>query len=138
MSHDSHSRQSDYDNYLQKNVDIVRHLIGDVYESFTFLSTPEIQFALDQNKDNVYRAAVDCCKAIAARVARNTDYRFSTLWQTSSQAYKHFMDLAEQLDKQAANKATLSGIKIPFGESDSVFKVGMFDAPGTNQEHGDA
>lgn len=140
MSHDSYSRTGQYDDYMPSDVDKVRHLIGDVYEEFTFLSEPEIQFAIDDNNGNLKRAAAACCHAIAARVARNTDYRFSTLWQTSSQAYKHFKDLAKDLEQMASSSVTLSGIEAGFSDTEEeeagVFKVGIFDAPGTDQEHG--
>ena len=119
-------------NQLDEPLMQVRHLMGDVYE-FEFLSDNEIQFSLDNNAGDVFQAAADCCKAIAARLARNTDFKFSTLWQDSSQAMKHFLDLAEVLKDQAVDK---KGFEVAFtGDYDSepIFDIGQFDHRGTRQ-----
>lgn len=112
---------------LDKPIMQVRHLIGDVYD-FEFLNEHEIQFALDNNGDNVYKAAADCCRAIVARLSRNTDYRFSTLWQTSSQAVQHFKSLAEDLEQLSVKKDSISPeFYTTEDDEDPIFDIGQFD-----------
>lgn len=116
-----------YDNtQLDNPIMQVRHLIGDVYD-FEFLSEAEIMFALDQNSGNVYKAAVDSCRAIVARLSRNTDYRFSTLWQDASQAVKHFQALLENLENEASRRSSAVPIFHTTHSEDPVFDMRQFD-----------
>lgn len=116
-----------YDNtQLDNPVMQVRHLIGDVYD-FEFLSEAEIVFALDQNSGNVYKAAVDSCRAIVARLSRNTDYRFSTLWQDASQAVSHFKDLLQHLEHESLKRSSAVPLFHSTDDTEAVFDIGQFD-----------
>jgi hypothetical protein len=115
--------------------DQVRLKIGDVFDQ-EFLSDQEIQFILDSNGGIVAKAAAACCRAIAARFARNTDYRFSTLWQDASQAYDHFMSLAEILEQEDSKKTKLVPLFTASKKGTRIFDVGMMDNPSAIQ--GDA
>lgn len=118
-----------YDPGLPNNKDKVRHLIGDTDPDQEFLEDTEIQFHLDQ-EGTVRRAAAQCARAIAARLAADTDYRFSTLWSDASQAYKHFMDLARVLDQQNTGniKAKYTGLGPDDGiYGEPIFGIAMHD-----------
>jgi hypothetical protein len=75
----------------------VRFLVGDTENA---LSNRDILFALDQNS-NVYAAAAICARALAARYARDVDYRFETIESKNGQRSKAFEMLARQLDQRA-------------------------------------
>lgn len=112
----------------------VKHLCGDVYDSFEFLSEYEIQFALDQVGGNIYRAAAECCRAIASRLARNTDYKFSTLWENSSQGQKQFLKMAEELDERAKTSGGIVPQFVSTADSEPIFDIGDFDSRGTRSD----
>jgi hypothetical protein len=118
-----------YNPSLVDKKDQVRLKIGDVYPDQEFLSDQEIRFMLDANSQHVLRASSAACRAIAARFARNTDYRFSTLWQDQSQAYKHFMDLAGKLEQETDSSSTIVPVFTGSGKSSNIFAVGMMDNP---------
>lgn len=113
-----------YDPTLESPKDKVRHLIGDI-QDYEFLSDKEIELELELAGGDLYRAGAECCRAIAARVARNSDVRFSTLWQDSSQVYDHYTKLAVELERRAGRQSTVSP-KFT-GDNKKVFKQGQFD-----------
>jgi hypothetical protein len=87
---------STYDDNLTTDRDKVRFLIGDTDDDQQMLSDNEIAFILTQENNNLLLSASNACRAIAAKFARDVNYRFSTMWQDASDAYDHFMDLAEK------------------------------------------
>lgn len=121
-----------YNPNLVDKKDQVRLKIGDVYDQ-EFLSDSEIQFILDSNSSNVVKASVACCRAIAARFARNTDYRFSTLWQDASQAFEHFMRLAEKIEEEGNAGFAFTPRFTGGSKGTRVFDVGMMDNPSAVQ-----
>ena len=98
---------SQYDETLPTDRDKVRFLIGDTDNDTLMLSDTEVEFALSENSDNLYAAGSSLCKSIAARFARDVNYRFSTLWQDSGDAYIHYMELAETLSEAESQVVAL-------------------------------
>ena len=85
-----------YDPALSTAKDRVRNFIGDTDTQHEILHDKEIDFFVTEEPNELI-AASRAALACAARFARDTDFRFSTLWQDASQAYRHFVDLSEKL-----------------------------------------
>lgn len=117
-----------FDPQIPTDKDYVRSLIGDTDENNEFLSDGEIHHRLGLY-DSPLIAAASCARAIAAKVARDTDYRFSTLWKDASQAHAHFMDLAKDLERRAGQQDTIKPEFVHGGDDppDPKFERGMHD-----------
>jgi len=126
---------SRYDKTLPTDRDKVRLLIGDTNNDVLLMEDEEIEFLLTNNNSALYLTAADACEIIAAKFARDVNYRFSTLWQDAGDAYEHYMALAEKHRKTADSSETVpSGLS--FTASDildtddpAVFWYGMTDNP---------
>ena len=92
-----------YEPALPTAKDKVRLLIGDTVSTDPQLSDPEIQFSVDRNGSNVYSAAVECCRVLAARYARQVDKQVGSTKISASQRSKAYTALAVQLSQQAAS-----------------------------------
>lgn len=77
----------------------VRFYVGDTTTPY-LLSDEQITLAIDATTSDLAAAAV-CARALAARVAREVDSRFETIWSYDSQAAAQFLALAANLDQQA-------------------------------------
>jgi hypothetical protein len=84
---------------LSQQVMQVRFLVGDSRLPYQ-ISNSEILFALGETT-NIYSAAALCARALAARYARDVDYRFETIESKNGQRSKAFDMLARQLDQRA-------------------------------------
>lgn len=127
---------SQYDPSVPTDRDKVRFLIGDTDNDNLMLSDDEIAFALVESSDNLYYAAAGLCRSIAARFARDVNYRFSTLWQDSGDAYIHYMELAKKYEDEALSGG--GSIEVVFTMSGhsctqypEEFWTGMHDNPQT-------
>lgn len=130
---------STYDPNLIKDRDRVRFLIGDTDNDFLMLEDKEIAYLLTQEGDDVLMASYRACVAIAGKFARDVNYRFSTMWQDSTEAFNHYMKLANVYEAEAASGAD-SALSLGFLMSPSMtrreddgtieqFFYGMHDNP---------
>lgn len=132
---------STYDPGLPTDRDKVRFLTGDTDDDFQMLSDGEIAYMLTEEGDNVVMAASRCCVAIASKFARDVNFRFSTMWQDSSDAYAHYMELSKLYASEADSDAELdigflaSPMLQKKIDDDKVelFWYGMHDNPPTTQ-----
>lgn len=127
---------SQYDPSVPTDRDKVRFLIGDTDNDNLMLSDDEVAFTLSENADDLYLTAASLCKSIAARFARDVNYRFSTLWQDSGDAYEHYMALAKRYEEEALSGGgslevvfTMSGSRCT--QYPEEFWYGMHDNPQT-------
>lgn len=109
-------------------------MIGDTEDDLEFLSDPEIHYFIAE-EPTVRLAAARAALAIAARVAKDTDYRFSTLWQDAGMAYDHFVNLAEKLAGDEIEDLDGIAFTSPISGKDDCalgepqFRIGMHDDP---------
>lgn len=122
-----------YDSNLATDRDKIRFLIGDTDDDHQMLMDNEIAFLLVQNGDDLYMTAAMSCETIAAKFARDVDYRFSTMWQNASEAFDHYKTLASTYRAIQGTQATIvpqfttgPGMSDDYPE---VFWVGMDDNP---------
>lgn len=94
----------------------VRTLIADVNAKDQLLWDEQINFALTQ-RGNIYSAAADCCRQIAAKYSRDIDLTEGLLHKTYSVRQKAFADRAQELDMRA--KFTGKGLPYAGGISRS-------------------
>ncbi len=114
-----------YDPTLALPKDRVRNLVGDTDTAHEILQDREVDFFVEQ-ETNEWIAASRAAMACAARFARDTDFRFSTLWQDASQAYRHFMDLAARLTEAADDKGAV-GIEFTSSVEGTTSDIPRFD-----------
>jgi hypothetical protein len=120
-----------YDPTLATTRDQVRFYVGDTDDDNLLLTDPEVEFLLTEEPD-VKLAAADAANVIAAKFARDTNYRFSTLWADAGDAYDHFIKLGERL--RAGTVATvgptlISSEAVSDDEFESQFTIGIHDSP---------
>ncbi len=132
---------STYDSNLVLDRDKVRFLIGDTDNDFPMLEDGEISYLLTEEGNNVLMAASRCCLAIASEFARDVNYRFSTMWQDSTDAYNHYIQLSDMLRKEGTTQTELSVSFLMSNEMQrrvdndkvEIFFYGMHDNPETSQ-----
>lgn len=131
---------STYDDNLSNDRDKVRFLVGDTEDDQQMLSDGEIAFTLTQTGDNLLLAAAYACETIAAKFARDVNYRFSTMWQDASDAYDHFMDLAKkrrmESERNTGQPIFTFNENINGGLAPELFWYGMHDNPPTTKTDG--
>lgn len=121
-----------YDPNLPSDKDKVRLLIGDTDGALEFLCDTEIEYFLSE-EPTVRLAASRSALAIAAKLAKDTDYRFSTLWQDASDAYDHFVALANELKEGLSEKLGKIQFTSPISGKDDCaigepqFRLGIHD-----------
>lgn len=129
-----------YDPTLPTNIHKVRYLVGDTDINDLMLQDGEIEWLLTIENDDVFLAAARACETIAARFARDVNYRFSTMWQDSSDAFEHYMALADKL--RAVDEADLPSLgftsSASFTESGIQFWYGMHDNPPSTDPNPDS
>jgi hypothetical protein len=121
------------------NKDTVRLLIGDTDEAKRQLHDEEVAWFLSENS-NVYVAASEACKALAALYAREVDKQVGDLRISASQRQAHYATLSKELRRRAGRSVSpyFGGISISDKDSaitdtDRVrpaFFRGMFDHRG--------
>lgn len=121
----------------------VRHLTGDVLTTDQKLADEEIALHLTLRSGNVYRAAADACRAIAARMSSQVDQSQGDLSNSYSQRARAFADRAIELEALASTVGSGAFMSLPYAggisqadkdtaetNSDRVepqFKIGMQD-----------
>lgn len=129
-----------YDASLVGTTDLytVRRIIGDVLVADQKLADAEIQWTIN-NYSNVYLAAAECCRNIAAQAVRKVDISVGTMRTNYSQEARNYQALAGELEARGMTRGGVSayvgGISISDkqtveGDSDRVspqFVLGMFD-----------
>jgi len=93
----------------------VRFTIGDTLQKDPQLQDEEIAFAL-QMRSSIYGASADCCRAIAAQLARQADSSQGPQRTTYSSKSRAYAARASQLD----NLAVTRGSVMPFAGGISV------------------
>lgn len=109
-----------YDPALLVDEDKVRLMIGDVDNDNLMFQDSEVAYFLALNNDDLYSAAADMCETVAARFARDVNYRFSTLWQDAGDAYDHYMKLAEAYRKKSGETPGNISFTSSVGADDNV------------------
>ncbi len=77
--------------------DAVRLLTGDTDSGDALLSDAEVAFYLTEANDNVYRAASEACKAIAAKLSRLPDIKTGRVVISNKDRARDFLALAGKL-----------------------------------------
>lgn len=83
------------------NLDDVRFTIGDTDEQDQLLQDEEIRAVIDSSP-NLMEAAARCCEAIAAKFAKEADYRLGSLAVSASQRSDMYYKFAKELRDRAA------------------------------------
>lgn len=121
----------------------VRLLVGDTETRDQQVQDEEVQFALGQNKDNIYYAAAWVARAIAGKYSRYVDTQVDGMVSSDySDRAKHYYSLADNLEyqgKKAGGALSISAGGISLAEMESnrantdrplpAFRVGRFDNP---------
>jgi hypothetical protein len=79
-------------------IDHIRYLIGDTGPEF-ILTDDEIEFELD-NRDTTLHAALASVNAIVAKLTKNYEQRFETIFEKPQEAVHSYRLLASRLEKQ--------------------------------------
>lgn len=90
----------------------VRTLIADTNTKDQLLWDQQIAFAI-QMRPNIYAAAADCCRQVAAKYSRDVDITEGLLHKTFSARQRAFAQRADELDTRA--KLTGKGLPIAGG-----------------------
>jgi len=85
----------------------VRRLTGDTDATDYRLSDDDITEILSDNNSNVYAAAAEAARAIAAQMALYEDIKISESSMTSNNAYQAMLSLADKLEVVAARSKAL-------------------------------
>lgn len=96
-----------YDNTLSTNLAKVRFRIGDT-DSADPLFTDEEIGALLSSEGSVLKAALACCRSLAARFARKADAAIGMVRENLSQVSKRFGELCGDLESQISAEAEAS------------------------------
>jgi len=132
-----------YDPSVASDVDKVRLLIGDTNPADRLLTDSEILFFLELRGGDVFKAAADAAKAVAARFSRLADTTNLSLSIAASQRAEAYWKLASELDTRAdllgGSEMFVGGLSVSGKESldedtDAVqpsFRIGQDDEPGT-------
>jgi hypothetical protein len=118
----------------------VRTLISDINLKDMLLWDEQIEFAISERYGNIYSAAADCCRQLAAKYSRDVDITEGLLHKAYSARQKAFAARAAELDLRAKMK----GAGVPYAggisqsdkstnacDSDRVvpqFMIGLTDA----------
>lgn len=133
-----------FDASLTNDRDKIRFLVGDTDDTDEMLED-ETYDGILSTASNLGMAASVAARAIAAKFARETDYRASRVGESRSQLYRHYLSLASQLARTPdpfARTRALPRILVGGASAadDAVldadgdltpaqFDVGMFDHP---------
>lgn len=89
---------------MSDEMDAVRFLVGDTDSGDPLMQDEEIEHLLDRFI-TPYQAAVQACRVLAAKFAREVSHSGDGLSYSGSDLHKHYMALAEELDKLARRQA---------------------------------
>ena len=93
--------------------DSIRFLIGDTDTNDRLITDEEIAYIVTQ-QGSVNRSASECCRAIAAKFARNMNRSIGGLQADFAAKYRQYLELADNLrakDETAPVSPFLSGYK---------------------------
>lgn len=107
----------------------VRLAIGDTDSNTALLTDEEINYYLDR-KGDVTLAAIDCVKAILAKLARDVDRNNLGMSATRSQKTQHYRDLLKDLQAEQRTVAELFVGGTSIAERESIDEDDDFE-PGT-------
>ena len=79
----------------------IRMLVQDNVEETAFLQDEEIAVILQTEPGNVYRAAAQACRTIAARLARAAGFKNTTVIYDPTEKAKEYRALAADFDTRA-------------------------------------
>jgi hypothetical protein len=94
------------------NLDAVRFHVQDTIQADQQVSNEEIEYLLDQEGDNVLRAAARTAEIIAAKYARQVDKSVGGLSLSAGRRQEHYDKLADMLWGRAKGTGT-SGATYP-------------------------
>lgn len=80
--------------------DAVRLLIGDTDLEDPLLSDAEVAFYLAESNSNRYKAAMEACRAIAAKLSRRPDFTAGRITVSNRDRAQAFLKLAEEIRKK--------------------------------------
>lgn len=117
--------------------DAVRFLVGDTDNTDQLFTDEEIAYALTQGDS--YTAAARLARNLASKYARYSDESIGDLSISYSQRYKHFTEIAKQLELESSRGVTpyAGGISVAdkatvTADTDRIqtsIKVGVHDSP---------
>ena len=129
-------------------LDALRLLIGDTNSSAQQLQDAELTYFLTLADNDVFLAAINAARTLAAKFARDVDSAVESIRIAAQDKYKHYIELAETIRKQKEDLTTtgfaspvMPGISI--STMDSVdddsdrfpnrFRFGLHDNPEVNE-----
>lgn len=130
-----------YSNTQSSDKDKVRFLVGDTDTADQLVQDEEINVVLARKAD-IYNAAAEVCRTIAAKFARRVDKKVGHLSLSASQKAKAYLELAEKFESDAYRNGlvaspylggeTISDMELDEENSDlpqPSFSRGMHDNP---------
>lgn len=110
----------------RSNLDQLRFILGDTDPDDPQFQDEELQYLLNKY-GSVEKAAIEACKLILTKVAKEVSYRVGPESVSLSDKYKHYKDLLAELTKP--------GVAYPLGEFNDpgrnrirpIFDIGMTD-----------
>lgn len=82
----------------------VRTLIADTNASDQQLWDQQVNFALAQEANNIYLAAADCCRQLAAKYSRDVDVTQGELHRTYSARQRAYATRADELEQKGRSR----------------------------------
>lgn len=125
-----------YDTALGDNVSIVRFRVGDTDTDKPFLDDGEITYLLN-NTSSVDQAALEACRAIVAKLAREVNVSTAGVNSQKTSKFQQYKELLKELEHKSGMAATphvggLSKDRADTADDDDdfrpqVFGIGMHD-----------
>lgn len=100
--------------------DAVRLILGDTDAADEQVTDEEIAFALDEESNNVYTAAILLCNSLVAKYARLVNLKFSDVSVNYEAKHKNYVALANRLRNQAAARGLNIGDPKAGGIKESI------------------
>jgi len=86
------------------SLDAVRYLVRDTDSADPVILDDEIEFALSQNGNNLYRSAADVCDAIALELGRQLTFT-GPISESAKEKFEQYKQMAAQYRLKASMKA---------------------------------
>lgn len=101
----------------------VRTLIADVNVGDQQLWDQQITFALGQEANNIYLAAADCCRQLAAKYSRDVDTTQGELHRTYSARQRAYATRADELEQKGRSRSKGAGYAGGISKTDRDLRV---------------
>ena len=101
--------------------DQIRLLIGDTLDSDPLLQDEEIQFYLEQNPNDVSRAALACVNVIITRICNTPDYTLGPYSESNGNRLKAFQSVRDELNTKVA------GYNSPISNTPTTASIFSYD-----------